>query len=72
GLEISDRIALWYTAVGESNPDVLAAFDNFGDYLSQEVLAESITAVGAPADAYSETVTIGDSEVTLSLQKRGE
>ena len=70
GLEISDRIALWYTAVGE-DPDVLAAFDNFGDYLRQEVLAESVSAVGAPDDAYSETVTIGDSEVMLSLRKNG-
>jgi isoleucyl-tRNA synthetase len=72
GLEISDRVAVWYTAVDTSalDPDVEAAFANFGDYLQQEVLATSLTAGEAPAGSYQESVTIGNSQLTLSLRQQ--
>lgn len=65
GLEISDRIALGYQAEGE----VAAAFTSFADFIQQETLALSLTAVSVDNPLYLETVKIGDQEVVLSLRK---
>ncbi|MCA9925714.1 MAG: class I tRNA ligase family protein, partial [Anaerolineales bacterium] len=65
GLEISDRIELAYVA----NGDVADAFTNFNDYIKQETLANSVTAVSLPNALHQSTVSIGDQDVTLSLSK---
>lgn len=66
GLEISDRIALSHTATG----DVANAFANFGQYIQDETLADEITAVSFQSPFYQETVSIGDQDVTLALNKQ--
>ncbi len=65
GLEISDRIECAYEADG----DVAAAFTNFADYIKQETLADSLTAVSLSTPLYQTAVTIGGQSVNLSLQK---
>jgi isoleucyl-tRNA synthetase len=65
GLEISDRIHLAYEAEG----DIAAGMVTFADYIQAETLALSLEA-GSFADALvTESVTIGDQQVTLSLKK---
>ncbi|MCB8922870.1 MAG: isoleucine--tRNA ligase [Ardenticatenaceae bacterium] len=65
GLEISDRIELGYTAVG----DVAAALQNFADYVKQETLTRTLSE-GLLADAlFQQTVPVGDQEVRLALRK---
>lgn len=66
GLEISDRIALAYQADG----DVAAAFANFSDFIAQETLAVSITAVLPDSATHQDTVTIGEQDVTLAITKQ--
>ncbi len=65
GLEISDRIALSYRAEG----DVAAAFIGFAEFIQQETLTVSLTAVSLENPTYMETVKIGDQEVVLALRK---
>ena len=67
GLEISDRIAVGYTADGET----AAALTNFADFIQAETLAQTLAAGLLDSPLASETVTVGDSEVTLTLQKTG-
>jgi isoleucyl-tRNA synthetase len=65
GLDIADRIDLAYQAGG----DVAAAMNNFAGYIQQETLVVDLSAGTLANPLYSETVTIGDEEVTLALQK---
>ena len=65
GLDISDRITLAYQAEG----DVAATLDNFGDFISQEVLAVRL-APGELDDAtFQQQVEVGDHSVTLALRR---
>ncbi|MEM7334143.1 MAG: DUF5915 domain-containing protein, partial [Chloroflexota bacterium] len=66
GLEISDRIELAYSATG----DVAAAFANFGGYISEETLSESVTAVSLEDPFHQESIKIGDQDVTLAFNKK--
>ncbi len=65
GLEISDRIELSYTAVG----DVATAMHNFADYVKQETLTLELTAVPLTDATYEQTIVVGGQEVNLSLRK---
>ncbi len=65
GLEISDRIDLSYEAAG----DVAAALVNYADYIKQETLTLTMTAVPLPDAAYEETITVGDQSVTIALHR---
>ncbi|WP_420630715.1 isoleucine--tRNA ligase [Candidatus Leptofilum sp.] len=66
GLEISDRIALSYQG---ASSDVAAALTNFAEYVQQETLTVNLQS-GPMSDAlYSQTVSIGDQDVTLELRK---
>lgn len=65
GLEISDRIVLAYRAAGE----VAEAFQNFGDYIQQETLADRLEAGDLQPALHQQVVSIGDQDVSLSLRK---
>ena len=65
GLEISDHITLAYQADG----DVAAAMTRFADYLRQETLTADLIAGSLDASTYTQTVRVGDQDVTLALQK---
>ncbi|GJM42597.1 MAG: hypothetical protein DHS20C20_28790 [Ardenticatenaceae bacterium] len=66
GLEISDRIELGYQGATD---DVAAALISFAEYVQQETLTVSLL-TGPMAEAlYSQTVSIGDQDVTLHLRK---
>ena len=65
GLEISDRIELVYSAGG----DVALAMENFADYIRQETLAVSLTAVSLPNPLYQTSVDVGTETVKLALRK---
>lgn len=66
GLEISDRIELSYQG---ANGDVAAALTNFADFVQQETLTVHLQSGPMPDALYSQTVTIGDQDVTLQLRK---
>ena len=63
GFEISDRVHVVYSVDGS----VGEAFENFADFIAQEVLAESLTA-GTGGD-FTTTVSVGGQEVALGLTK---
>ncbi|MCA9949176.1 MAG: class I tRNA ligase family protein, partial [Anaerolineales bacterium] len=65
GLEISDRIHVGYSAEG----DVALGLQNFAEYIQQETLALSLTAVSLENPDYSTSVTVDEMEVELTLQK---
>jgi isoleucyl-tRNA synthetase len=65
GLEISDRIKLYYDGwdrLGE-------VFSRFDDYVRGEVLADDVVAGAAPDGATSETAKVEGHEVTLAVAK---
>ncbi len=66
GLEISDRITLGYQGAAG---DVAAALTRFAEYVQQETLTVSLLAGSLPDVLYSQTITIGDQDVTLQLRK---
>ena len=66
GLEISDRIELGYQG---ATGDVAAALTGFAEYLQQETLSVSLLAGPMADPLMSETVSIGDQDVTLHLRK---
>jgi isoleucyl-tRNA synthetase len=66
GLEISDRIELSYQG---ANGNVAAAMSNFADYVQQETLTVNLQVGPMTNPLYSQTVTIGDQDVTLQLRK---
>ncbi len=66
GLEISDRIELSYQG---ANGDVAAALSNFADYVQQETLTVNLQAGPMTNPLYTQTVAIGDQDVTLQLRK---
>jgi isoleucyl-tRNA synthetase len=66
GLEISDRIELNYQG---ANGDVAAALSNFADYVQQETLTVNLQVGPMTNPLYTQTVTIGDQDVTLQLRK---
>lgn len=65
GLEISDRITLGYAATGE----VAEAMVNFADYVQGETLTAVLHPTPLANPQFSQTVKVGDVDVTLSLQK---
>jgi isoleucyl-tRNA synthetase len=66
GLEISDRIELSYQGAAG---DVAAALTSFAEYVQQETLTVNLQS-GSLIDArYTQTVSIGDQDVTLQLRK---
>ena len=69
GLEISDRIHLFYLA----DEAIDAAMKRFADYVKQETLAVTLES-GQPGDATGyreETIAVGDHSVTLFWRKAG-
>jgi isoleucyl-tRNA synthetase len=66
GLEISDRIELSYQG---ANGNVAAAMSNFADYVQQETLTVNLQVGPMTNPLYTQTVTIGDQDVTLQLRK---
>ncbi|MCB8926336.1 MAG: hypothetical protein H6652_12005 [Ardenticatenaceae bacterium] len=66
GLEISDRIELSYQGAAG---DVAAALTNFADYVQQETLTVNLQSGPMPDALYTQTVSIGDQDVTLQLRK---
>ncbi|MEZ4595317.1 MAG: DUF5915 domain-containing protein, partial [Chloroflexota bacterium] len=66
GLEISDRIALSYQGAAD---DVAAALTNFAEFVQQETLTVTLQSGPLPDALYSQTVAIGDQDVTLQLRK---
>jgi isoleucyl-tRNA synthetase len=70
GLEISDRIHLFYQA----SDAIHAAMKRFADYVQQETLAVTLQS-GHPGDTSGyreETVSVGDDRVTLFWRKVSE
>ena len=65
GFEISDRIALTYTADG----DAAEALTNFSDYVKQETLAVSLTASETIDAGNRQALKVGDNEIVVSLRK---
>jgi isoleucyl-tRNA synthetase len=65
GLALSDRIELFYEADGE----VAAALSNFAPYIGEETLAVALQPGEASLGEYSESHTLGDESLTLSLRK---
>ena len=65
GLEISDRIEVGYTAAGTA----ASALTTFADYIAAETLAVSLSAAVLSQALATESITIGDDEVTLTLKK---
>ena len=69
GLEISDRIHLFYQA----DEAIDAAMKRFAGYVKQETLAVTLES-GQPGDATGyreETIAVGDHSVTLFWRKAG-
>jgi isoleucyl-tRNA synthetase len=66
GLEISDRIELSYQGAAG---DVAAALSNFADYVQQETLTVNLQPGPMTNPLYTQTVAIGDQDVTLQLRK---
>jgi isoleucyl-tRNA synthetase len=65
GLELDDRIALFYEAEGE----VAEALANYGDYIQQETLATSLE-VGKTGDAsHQQTLELEGHAVSLGLTR---
>ncbi len=67
GLEISDRIHLAYEAEG----DVAGAFNEFGDYIQQEILATELAEGSLENAAFDGQVTVGGQEVHLTFRVVG-
>jgi isoleucyl-tRNA synthetase len=65
GLALNDRIHLRYAASGET----AAALHDFAAYIQQETLALSLVSSETTQAAYSQTFDIGDSQVTIALDK---
>lgn len=65
GLDISDRIELGYEADGDAAEAMVA----FGAYIKQETLAVALEPGALSNPLHAETVSLGDSEVALTLRK---
>jgi isoleucyl-tRNA synthetase len=63
GLALDDRIRLTYQAEGE----LAQTFVQFGEYIQQETLAVELSAGSLESARGRETLTIGESQVRLSL-----
>ncbi|MCP4418280.1 MAG: isoleucine--tRNA ligase, partial [Chloroflexi bacterium] len=66
GLQISDRITLSHQG---ASGDVAAALSNFTDYIQQETLTVSLLTGSLPDSLHSQSVAIGEQQITLQLRK---
>ncbi|HSG19066.1 MAG TPA: DUF5915 domain-containing protein, partial [Anaerolineae bacterium] len=64
GLALDDRIRLYYLA----DDELSLTFVQFGDYIRQETLAVELSAGSMDSARGQETLTIGESQVRLSLE----
>jgi isoleucyl-tRNA synthetase len=67
GLEIEDRIHLQYETPADE--EVVAALDNYADYVQQETLALSLETAPSPSGDYVEAVSAGEAQFNVALRK---
>ena len=67
GFDITDRIVTYY----EAGDELAKVFEAQGDYIRQETLSLSLECAPAPNDAFAESLTLEDRQVTLAVKRAG-
>jgi isoleucyl-tRNA synthetase len=66
GLEISDRITLYVS----DSPLTAGLLTVYGDYVQEETLTVELVRNGVPGDLPQASFALGESDVTVALQKK--
>ncbi|GAB4169435.1 MAG: isoleucine--tRNA ligase [Roseiflexaceae bacterium] len=68
GFAIADRITLYLE--GSLSASLQAAIENWGEYVRNETLADTLVLAEAPAEAHREALDLQDQPLTLALVRR--